>query len=563
MENKNSFYAYLFSCFAIFALVYYPAFFIPFHSDDYLYFLQGLSLEEHLKHYLNWSGRFITDYISSLCLNLLSKPIYMALNSLVLLVILICISLIPSIIAKEKFINSKSTVLLWTSFFLYWLCNPNLGQTTFWLVGSANYLWTLMWASLYIIYLLNLVHNEIKLTTAKTFCLIVLAFFAGLSNEATGVSMVFFTFILFFIYKNQRKTLIIAFIATLSGFLFLYFTPGNFKRLEDPIFTNWRNSTFSEKIISHIFNRIPNGISGFWLAFCTIILSLFSLQILENREKKEKFWLFAFLFFVMAVFSFVVFVVSPVFMARSQNTFNFFIILSASFCIYEVLSLQDKKKILFIGFLFLVFMPYFALSWARFTYAVKQTSIQADIREEIILKAKNQGESEAKIPDWYFTKLIKDNDKFDLYRSLDMPHYYGIEKITWLPVKFNYAIIKTQKPILSQNLADNLKLNLFYDNAPRLFRNNKNLVFEFDKNILNIAKQGDNILYIYPFINDNEFLNAHTQINNFTQIGEKIYYVINLENFDIEKFKKINFGFYNSVSEKASAQFSINLKEPK
>ena len=101
-------------------------------------------------------------------------------------------------------------------------------------------------------------------------------------------------------------------------------------------------------------------------------------------------------FFVMAIFSFAVFVTFPAFPPRTQNTFNFFIILSTSFCIYEVLSLQDKKKNLFIGFLFLVFVPYFALSWARFTYAVKQTSIQAEIREEIILKAKNQGESEAK-----------------------------------------------------------------------------------------------------------------------------------------------------------------------
>ncbi|MBQ9291759.1 MAG: hypothetical protein IJ211_00660 [Campylobacter sp.] len=83
----------------------------------------------------------------------------------------------------------------------------------------------------------------------------------------------------------------------------------------------------------------------------------------------------------MAIFSFAVFVTFPAFPPRAQNTFNFFIILSASFCIYEVLSLQDKKKNLFIGFLFLVFVPYFALSWARFTYAVKQTSIQAEIRE--------------------------------------------------------------------------------------------------------------------------------------------------------------------------------------
>ena len=52
MRNKFHIYAYCISIFAIFALIYYPAFYIPFHSDDYSYFLKGTSFKAHLEHYL-------------------------------------------------------------------------------------------------------------------------------------------------------------------------------------------------------------------------------------------------------------------------------------------------------------------------------------------------------------------------------------------------------------------------------------------------------------------------------------------------------------------------------
>ncbi|WP_407707109.1 DUF6056 family protein [Aeromonas veronii] len=44
--------------------------FVPMHSDDYFYFNLGLGLTEHLNHYMNWSGRILADYISSIILTL-------------------------------------------------------------------------------------------------------------------------------------------------------------------------------------------------------------------------------------------------------------------------------------------------------------------------------------------------------------------------------------------------------------------------------------------------------------------------------------------------------------
>ena len=205
MRNKFHIYAYCISIFAIFALIYYPAFYIPFHSDDYSYFLKGTSFKAHLEHYLGWSGRFIADYISSVMLNYFSKPIYMAINSFALIIVIIALSFLPPIIMKQKLIDKNSWLMLWFLFITYWIANPNLGQTTFWLVGSANYLWTIMWASLYFLFLLYLLTQEKEIDFKKSILLILLGFFAGLSNEATSISSVLFTIILFFIYKRQKK----------------------------------------------------------------------------------------------------------------------------------------------------------------------------------------------------------------------------------------------------------------------------------------------------------------------------------------------------------------------
>ena len=124
----------------IYALIYFVAYQVPIHSDDYSYYQLGLSLKSHIEHYLGWSGRFITDYISSLLLNLLTRPVYMAVNSFVLLTVMVLVSVLPSFVRNRgEIIHRGSSVILWLVFVLYWVANPDLGQTSFWVVGSANY----------------------------------------------------------------------------------------------------------------------------------------------------------------------------------------------------------------------------------------------------------------------------------------------------------------------------------------------------------------------------------------------------------------------------------------
>ena len=207
MQKRKKIGIYIFSLVAIYFLIFIPACHIPVHSDDYVFYLRGISLKVLLQQYFNWEGRLLGDYTASFLLNVFSKPVYMAINSLVFLITIVNLSLISQLLLQGKIIiNKYASIILWFSFFLYWLCNPNLGQTSFWLVGSAIYLWSLMWVSFFLIYYFKLLQEEVPVTfyynSNKNLLLCVLGFLAGLSNEATGASTVCLTAILFMIVSS-------------------------------------------------------------------------------------------------------------------------------------------------------------------------------------------------------------------------------------------------------------------------------------------------------------------------------------------------------------------------
>lgn len=564
--GKYYIYLYVVSILAIFSIVYYPAYYVPFHSDDYSYFLQGNSFAVHLTHYLSWSGRFITDYISSTLLVCFSKPVYMAINSLVVVIVIASMTSMPRIVMKQNFIGQYSWLMLWFLFALYWIANPTLGQTTFWLVGSANYLWPSMWASLYLLLIFNLLAKEKEANFKNSIFIIFFGFFAGFSNEATGVSILLVTMLLFFIYRQQKNILLIAFVSVLVGFAFLYFAPGNSVRLSNPAFATWVGSPLPIKVFYHMLERTPEALSGFWLIYIEAILFIGMLAYFEkNKEANSSYYLFSFIFFIIAIFSVLIFIKSPAMPPRSYSTSLFFLLISMSFLVNIVISLKNRIAIGTLFLILLVNAMYFIPSYVFFTYAIKKTSIQGQIREDIIDEAKLNRKQSVKIPDWYFTRLLKDADKFDMYRSNAMPKYYNINNIEWTNVYFDYSILKTQKPILLDlPLTKDLKLKaIFYSDGHKVFDKNM-LILQFNKSPLKYIKNGDDILYVHVYPKNGEkFINKDIDLNEVSEINSNFYYAIPVDKSVLSESKYINFGFYNSKTQQNSASFILNLDKLK
>lgn len=561
-KSNNRWYLFYLSALIIFILVYSVALNIPFHSDDYHYFLQGLSIENRINHYLNWSGRLITDFTSSYLLNLFSYPVYTAINSLVLLALLITVSLLPKTLINKNINSTSTTLILWIIFATYWIANPNLGQTTFWIVGSANYIWPLMWSGFYLIFIFYLLEIKKDHNIYTVLLLSILGILSGLSNESTGVSITFLSFILIFLYPNYKKITINGFISTLIGFLVLYLSPGNYSRLAHPAFRSWNEKDLFTKISDHLLIRMPNAISKYWFAWLVIAILIFI--VYKNKKNIKEFLsnkkIFTpILFISLSVFSILVYIHSPAMPRRGLNTGLYFLLISISLFCGIILSSKKIKQIT-IKLLASVCILFFIPSYYLFYTATASTKIQHQIREEIIFSAQSDGQQSVEIPDWYFTKLFKSSDTFDKYRSGAMRKYYGIKEIKWVPAYFNYAILKKNTPIeLNKNLIDDLSLKAIYV-YDEIGSKNSSLMLEFNKNLTNYIKEGDNVLYAHLYQKGvDKFINSDLPINRYTKVGDAYYYRILLKGAKIEKLSKLNFGFYNSKTKKNSASFTIDL----
>ena len=61
---------------------------------------------------MTWEGRLIGDYIGALLLHFFSRPVYMAINSFVFLLVVVNISYIPALFFHKSVINEDNVIML-------------------------------------------------------------------------------------------------------------------------------------------------------------------------------------------------------------------------------------------------------------------------------------------------------------------------------------------------------------------------------------------------------------------------------------------------------------------
>lgn len=450
----TNFYKKTYAIFIIIALamVGYMSYLAPMQSDDYSYLLKGLDLQTHVNHYLSWSGRFISDYISSAILILTNDLEKAFLTSVAFVSIALIVTSIPSILYK-----TKNTVLGFLFVFsLYWVVNPTLGQTVFWVVGAANYLFTNLFICLYLLFLsLYLSHGRKYIIP-----LLIFSIPAGLSNENTSVIVVCISVVstVYDIIKNKNYLLLTSSILVVTGACLLILSPGNFSRASNQAFEWWTQMTLSGKAKYFIKYAVPISLKRIWPL---LITSIILLAISYNLKKDKEQFIISALFFIAGFASIFSMMFAPTFPERALSGPCLFMIVSCSIS-FNIISNNSKKLCSYIlKPITLIYIIIFIFSYTLMLYSYNRLSIQDKIRKDTIKDNITSGNASFTIPNFFWPSSFKRGDSVDKFSSESaMGKMYGVKSIDAFEPYFDYSIlIDGDKKTINQDLGNGITLS--------------------------------------------------------------------------------------------------------
>ncbi|HHQ6611871.1 TPA: DUF6056 family protein [Morganella morganii] len=486
------------------AMVGYMSYLAPMQSDDYSYLLKGLDLQTHVNHYLSWSGRFISDYISSAILILTNDLAKAFLTSAAFVSIAFIVTSIPSILYKTK--NTLLSFLF--VFSSYWVVNPTLGQTVFWVVGAANYLFTNLFICLYLLFLsLYLSHGRKYIIP-----LLIFSMPAGLSNENTSVIVVCISVFstAYDIIKNKNHLLLTSSILVIVGACLLILSPGNFSRASNQAFEWWTQMTLTGKAKYFIKYAVPISLKRIWPL---LITSIILLAISYNLKKDKEQFITSALFFLAGFVSIFSMMFAPTFPERALSGPCLFMIISCSIS-FNIISNNSKKLCSYIlRPLTLIYIIIFIFSYILMLYSYNRLQIQEKIRMNDIHENISGGETTFLIPNFYWPPSFKRGDSVDKFSpDKKLGQLYGVESIDAFEPYFDYSIlVDGDKKITNEKISDTLTISKIVIGRNGLIGGSSvAIVFansESDKVIMNLSVincNGDEITINGNDINNND-----------------------------------------------------------
>ncbi|WP_273763540.1 DUF6056 family protein [Aeromonas hydrophila] len=522
---------------------------VPMHSDDFSYALMNGEFAKLYNHYMWWSGRVVADFLSSTLLSKTNLLLLSALNSIVYFLMVFFISITPYNIFKKNVDNGFPILLIIISLLL-WVANQSLGETTFWLVGSFNYMWT---GLLILVYMNSVIWSSNNDISNKLIHLSVvfLGLLAGWTNENTGIIASVFTFYILFLNPKNKTTICLSGLASFIGWLGLILSPGNSIRAQVPLFEDWYSHSFLWRIDVHIFDRMPMAMSGFWLLYLAMIM-LFCFH--DKKSTDEKSIKYSVFFFFSSLLSMLILVGAPVIAPRSTSGCLMFLLLTYSFVFYDFYNNEKSKAKTFsvstltISFLLIYFIPsYYLMSSAMFN--IKN---QTELRYNIIAKEKSIGQKTIGVPDYFFGRLLKNTDQLSTYNNSEaFGKYLGVEKVFTYPVGFDSGqIIKKNNYLkIEGKLNDGIKIcgiYIYNSLGKPFFTKSNHVLFEMTSSP-DVFISNDDLIYFHIFKADGTFINSDIGRSRASNINGLLYYDLDLGGIDISinDIDKINYGIFN------------------
>lgn len=210
--------------------------------------------------------------------------------------------------------HTYKTLLFLVIFLLIWKFTPVFGQDFLWVIGAANYMWTniLIFSMLLCARKRAVMGYETK-STAPMIGIIVLSFFAGMTNEnsvpAAFVVLIYYIVKMFMEENKELPSLILMFLSSLAGFIIMITAPGNFVRI-----TYFKESDI---LLVKYFNRLQkmNANFGEYFIVMMIVAIIFILlaRLIDIKKNIESE-----MYFLAGMVAYYAMVMAPTFPPRSM-----------------------------------------------------------------------------------------------------------------------------------------------------------------------------------------------------------------------------------------------------
>jgi hypothetical protein len=451
--------------------------------DDFWYYEIGLSLNKHINHYLHWSGRIIADYFSCVLLQIPSHAVRSTILSSFATGICCLIVKIPTAV------NSDHNVSWWKLLVvsaLYWIANPQIEDSTFWVVGACNYVVTTFFVLLFLYFVL-------KNRESFVWWMAILPIVAGCSNENTCLAVTYVLFALIFVsyfkklnsltldIKLNKRIFLIYTALFVVGALILMLAPGNFERLHAGVCQNWCDLSLSEKI--HKFSKISYwGLQDMQNAFWFYLFMLIIAGISFKKNRKAISW--SLLFFSVSVVSHVVMIASPYFPGRSLFPSLCFLLLSTSFLLDGSVIRYRVLKILFAGVIVCIlwlFIKFFMIMHVGHKAIMVQDAIRIDHIKYV--KERKGRHITVDIPQHYVNNDLRRHNvsfAFEFIPYHREATWNGVDELNHIRVNFDYAILRTAKTIPVINKTDLSDVKVYFQPKSALARQATFMLESFD-----------------------------------------------------------------------------------
>lgn len=409
----------------------------PMISDDFSYANKGISWVAIERHYLNWSGRLVSDTISSGMLSLAPQWLKASLNTIALFGVVLTLSALGARLAKQAL--RPSLVLL--VFMLYWLVNPDLGQTTFWLVGSANYLWpNLFNFGFALAYVWRLQKEPPSLGLGLGVS--ALAVLAGCSNENTGIITWCLLAYLSVRHYQRERTIgtwpVIWLLCMGIGVTILVLAPGN--QVRAVFFPAWYDQPLLWRIWEHFSRRFPDAMLRYW----GVIVVMLAWRVFAGPASSTPIRRMICLLVGASLLANAILVLAPNIPKRALNGSFMYLLVALSIYGHDLLAQSQRTQCkprylaLTLGICTMLWLVSSTLM-LRSYYGVWK---QDHVRRAIIAHAIKHDRKRIELPTYYFDTTLRSRDRFDTYFNGEaLAKYYGTEaKINEYSVHRHYDL---------------------------------------------------------------------------------------------------------------------------